>query len=438
MRDQRLQVFILRTVAACTAMLTARHVYLRFMILSDDSTVETGLIAVLGLSNILNLAGIILNRAKVDRRNMLYRLLILWLIWVSLNSFHQFSSGTSLLLINLIEVHYVPLFFLHAYTLAYSGIVDLRQITKSALALCSLIIILYAQNLRREVIIGQVLNQSYYLLCMLPWLLLSKVYFQQSIFFAGMASVVFLIMLALKRTAVLGLVAATCLHQTLEAKVRGTKNFLNWTLGTFVLLGILIFFFARVDAQTSRDLTARLSMMRQDEGSGRLPIYEYVVYAQINSSLLGWIAGHGHNAVQLNDVSPRFAKVGFSAHNDWLEVLYDYGLPGLLLFLLINIQLARTAYQLIRARSIFAPAFAASLAIFIVMCMTSHLVLYPTYYSYLMLLWGSVIGEWQRKNKMMFGRSRFWGSREKSRINAARLTSINHFTIQNIQKISTI
>lgn len=85
--------------------------------------------------------------------------------------------------------------------------------------------------------------------------------------------------------------------------------------------------------------------------------------------------------------------IGTSAHNDILEVLYDFGLLGLLLYLIIIINLCKKALYGIQKKIKNYDAFAASLVLFLVISMFSNLIIVPTYFFLLCQFWGIMINE---------------------------------------------
>jgi len=141
-------------------------------------------------------------------------------------------------------------------------------------------------------------------------------------------------------------------------------------------------------------ITERVNSEETDEGRNRLAIYA-VTWAMIqSSSSQELIFGHGHFGVRRDSI------LEISAHNDFLEVIYDYGLLIFALYLLLwghviwrCIKLYRSDYEL------FLP-YAVSLAIFLVMSMVSHLILYTSYFNYLVLFWGMTEGYLQKTARL--------------------------------------
>jgi O-antigen ligase len=75
-------------------------------------------------------------------------------------------------------------------------------------------------------------------------------------------------------------------------------------------------------------VTDRFSQLEYDNGSGRSDIYNKLLDEIEHSDFINLIFGHGYNAVTKN-------IFGHPAHNDFLEILYDFGLIPLLVFILI-------------------------------------------------------------------------------------------------------
>ena len=131
----------------------------------------------------------------------------------------------------------------------------------------------------------------------------------------------------------------------------------------------------------------RVENLEEDEGSGRLERYKDVLRLLRDEDNRGKIVlGHGYRTVEdsLGESS--------SAHNDFLEVLYDYGIIGLLLFVLFHLALIKRVLYLRKIESEFMEGYAVSYAIFFIMSMVSHLIIYPTYFIFLTSYWGAIEG----------------------------------------------
>ena len=90
--------------------------------------------------------------------------------------------------------------------------------------------------------------------------------------------------------------------------------------------------------------------------------------------------GHGFDAVEAN--------LGQSAHNEYLEILYDFGIIGFLIFFLIILLLIKCYKQ-----SFNRPVFAFALVSMLVTMMFSHIIIYPTFSNSMMITIGVLIGQ---------------------------------------------
>jgi len=117
----------------------------------------------------------------------------------------------------------------------------------------------------------------------------------------------------------------------------------------------------------------------------RQDVYLEVLKLQMNSTFLEWIVGHGYNAVQ------KVTSTGYSAHNDYLEILYNYGLFAFILYVVLIIELIKLYRK--KAKDPDYPSFSllVSICVLCVPSFFSHLLTYPTYFLILSMYWGWVI-----------------------------------------------
>ena len=86
--------------------------------------------------------------------------------------------------------------------------------------------------------------------------------------------------------------------------------------------------------------------------------------------------------------SIRTAKISVTCHNDFLEVLIDFGIIGFICYISFIILLITMCLKMIKNKHIYAPAMGASLAMFFVSSMVSHIIIYPWYLLEFFLFWG--------------------------------------------------
>ena len=143
-----------------------------------------------------------------------------------------------------------------------------------------------------------------------------------------------------------------------------------------------IFFVFQYKADSITDVNQRFEMIQEDGGNGRDMIYEDVIQRYKNSDFISKIFGKGFDTVKGTNTN-----MSLSAHNDFLEVLYDFGAIGFIFYILIHFSLIKWTFRLFRARSQLAFPVLISYVCFIVMSMVSHLILYPTYFGLLVSFW---------------------------------------------------
>ena len=148
----------------------------------------------------------------------------------------------------------------------------------------------------------------------------------------------------------------------------------------FILVGVFVIFHYKADSIS--DVSQRFEMMSEDGGSGRDEIYKDVINRYKNGDLTQQLFGRGFDSVRGKD-----REMSLSAHNDFLEVMYDFGLLGLLLYVLIHFSLIKWTIRLFRTGSQLAFPVFISYICFLVMSLVSHLIIYPTYFGLLIAFW---------------------------------------------------
>lgn len=241
----------------------------------------------------------------------------------------------------------------------------------------------------------QQVNAVYFPLLTLPWVAVAR----SRVWRLGGALVIVLaVSYSLKRTALVALALAAVVYVLAEAFARARSGRLRALASLLLLMAISGVAYLRVDEARGDAFSERILSSREDQGSSRLEIYQEVVSGIDEAPFAKLMFGHGYNAT--------LEAFGLTAHNDFLEVAYDYGLIGLFLYLLLHASLVRTAFILLRQRSPYASAFAMSYALFFAISMASHLIVYPSYFAYLVAFWGAVEGlrRWRQAGSTVDGR----------------------------------
>lgn len=314
------------------------------------------------------------------------RIVSAWLLWVLATCLHFLGEGLPIIVLNMLSVSYCPLtclFFFCALRRRPNAYKITILVFLLLLGVCAFLLLAVYQYRNLSAAGAAQLNPVYYVLLLLPWALICpRVWWR----YTAVAVVAYGVVWSMKRTAFVALVGAIAVYFLCEH--HRLRRVLSWRwLAAIVFVSCTVLqMWSYVNRETSGHFLWRFSTIRDDRGSGRLDIYKQVVRLQASSTIESWIFGHGHDGVR--QVNAWAGQDGKSAHNDWQETLYDYGLPGLLLYTTLHGALLAYVSGLVRQRSYYGSVMAASYVLFFVMSLVSHLVLYSSYFSYLMAFWG--------------------------------------------------
>ena len=236
------------------------------------------------------------------------------------------------------------------------------------------------------------LNASYFFIILLPCVLFvsSNTLFK---FFAAFCVAV-IVFSSMKRGGIIALILSLLSYYVVYAfinrKSNERKNILTIVISLLLVSCILIFLFVQFDSMTGGYIIERFENISDDEGSGRLGIYMEVIDKIQKSDFLPFIFGHGRLAVE------KATAYEMPAHNDFLEMFYDYGVFMFVFYCVYHICLIVNVLRLIRAKSVYAPVMTMSYVSFFIFSMVSHVFLY-SYFLFFIMLWGAVWGTLKRE-----------------------------------------
>lgn len=227
-------------------------------------------------------------------------------------------------------------------------------------------------------------NSSYYLLYLLPLLLCNPkdIVKWGSIFFV--AVVVFT---STKRGGSIAFLFSILVYLYTHYIIQADKrNRLIERLAVFVLIVfasyiVYSFFGSSIDV-----LMDRIGDNNDQGERGRLTIYQTVLMMISSSAPEKMLFGHGFNQVIVDN------PIGLSAHNDFLECIYDFGFIGFFLLIYFFYQLIRYSIRLVKAHSSYGPPMAVASAILCVNSMVSHILIYPAFAIIFAMFFGYVSG----------------------------------------------
>ena len=218
------------------------------------------------------------------------------------------------------------------------------------------------------------MTNIYYILCFLPFIIdINNKWLKRILTILIFCCVI----LSFKRSAIVISIIIIFTMISMHLKNKKNRKALLIFIIIFIIIVILILF-----KQINIQSIYLAWIERFNDPNTRGLILLDVWNLQIKSSFFEWIFGHGYNAV-MNDVG-----YGLSAHNDYLEILYDYGLIAFTLFLILIISMIKYCNRLKKCNSRYYNGMVISLEIFIVASIPSHMYTYSTYFIILSLYWG--------------------------------------------------
>ena len=188
-----------------------------------------------------------------------------------------------------------------------------------------------------------------------------------------------LALFSMKRSSMLIIAAVWVAYGFLLFKMKN-KVVAIIAVGALIVCGVYLF--VRMNVAMEGKIIERIEREETDDGKNRLAIWQ-VTWAMIQqSSVTEKLIGHGHYGVRNDSI------LEVSAHNDILEVIYDYGLIVFVLYLGLWFYLLKRWWYLRKVQSNFLLPYTISLSIFVVMSLVSHLILYTSYFNFLVMFWG--------------------------------------------------
>lgn len=231
------------------------------------------------------------------------------------------------------------------------------------------------------------ISTAYYSLFLLPFALIIKNKFVRWILVLFIFASV---LLSSKRGGFIAFWGALSMYFYIELKLKKAASRWKLIISAIGILVAIVLFMNAFIQENDLSIFNRLANMEEDGGSGRDVIYEYTWELIKSSNILYLIFGHGFNTVYHNSV------LELSAHTDTLEVIYDYGILGFILYLLFYIKLLAYYKKIKCLMPQYAAPFAATLVLVFVLSMVAHLIIYPTHFLFACLFWGICMGKCDR------------------------------------------
>ncbi len=344
---------------------------------------------------ITTIIGILPHSAKLKGQDSMFYLVIVYMLYyVVVTVFY-------LLLTHIDDIKYIgtgvimssvsPLVFLFFYHCAKESDISLRKcvIGFSILLFIDTCATLRLYNFSFEYSNWVVIMQFYTLFFILPWMLcIRKRFVNIAIFF------VFALLTAYsaKRGAFLTLLGSIMIFYMLKSYIKN-KNLASVLLYPVIIIPpVLCLIFCFIDFSFMMEKMESISI---DRGSGRLDIYQLIFDTYKNSGFMMQFFGNG-GYYGAKDITMQVEIHG--AHNDFLQVLLDIGIPGLIILFSMIYILVKRFFTLVKSSSFIAPAYGTTLVMILVLSNVSTVFCGNFTTIPIWAFWGYIIGAMNANN----------------------------------------
>ena len=152
-----------------------------------------------------------------------------------------------------------------------------------------------------------------------------------------------------------------------------------------VLIVISSSLIGSLDALYGTRTLQRMEEISEDGGSGRMDKWNTVLYVMSRTGAVGLMFGHGFNS--------SFYLLSGRVHNDFLEVLYNFGLVAVLLYLFFYINLIKQNIKQYRVHYQYSKYLTCSISISLILSTVSYFIVEPTYIMSSMFVTGLLLGD---------------------------------------------
>ena len=156
----------------------------------------------------------------------------------------------------------------------------------------------------------------------------------------------------------------------------------------FGIVAVSTYLIDIIDANYGLHSIDRMMNSMEDGGSGRVDRWNTTLSAIGVSNIWEILFGHGFGAI--------YDLVGGRAHNDFLEVFYNYGFIAVLLYIFFYLSLTSLNVRQYRKKYPRAKYLTCSIIVAFVMAMISFFIVEPTYVLCSMFVIGLILGDWKK------------------------------------------
>lgn len=342
--------------------------------------------SIVGLALVLFMLELILLKkdCRDTRKSLVKPFIVFWIVMLGFQTLLT-SESLQRALITSYYVSVWPISYLFFYKISKNSVYTDQTISNSFLVLICAAIVLFSITAYASYLVfgfnGSIGN-SYFLLCLFPWSLIIP---NKKVRLITIITLSFFILVSIKRAPILALSAVIMVYIVIANRKQSffTKIF---SLVMTVFGGLLLFYYVDMNFMEG-NIVERFSNLERGANT-REEIREEVLDMYSRSSFSDKLIGHGYNSVVSTN------PLELSAHNDYIETLYDHGLLVLLLQLTVISRLFYLSYKLYRLRSIYFPSLLSSILLYVIVAFATHMILYPYYFLFISSFWGYIEGKY--------------------------------------------
>lgn len=243
---------------------------------------------------------------------------------------------------------------------------------------------IYTDNSLNVIAVKGAYNLVYFSLFFFPFILLEK---NTLLKITAIIGVFVTTVVSYKRAAIIVYVVVISYYylSTFGKEKNAWKKIVSFVfiLG-IAFVGILLF--SNIQSYFNLDWNTRLLSIIEDQGSGRIAIWRNVLSALKSQNIFHWIIGHGYATTTTYG----------GAHNDLLEMLYDFGLLGFGLYLSFIIQLFKYSCRMKKRSYEYRTVYVCSILMFLLYSFVGQLFFLPQFFLALVLFWGLILADFNK------------------------------------------
>ena len=246
----------------------------------------------------------------------------------------------------------------------------LAMIAFTLVYLCEIKGIDYANSLRPMAV-----NSVYYAISLLPFTLLFKSNILKLFSFLLCVGI---IVFSAKATPLISL-----LFSSLVLIFVSSNKYKNVIILITIPILIVVLIVFR-NAIFGSDVVEKILSVNETGAVGRLPIYQNVIKTFFSRPFINILFGNGYYGA--------YTFLGNSAHNDFLEVMFDFGLVGVALYFSFYLMIGIRIVKGLKKRLPYSKANLMVYILVLIISLTSELIFIPRYYLFMIFFIGLSLG----------------------------------------------